>query len=79
MEANLRPWQRLWQSVELDLLPWKLMEAGLSPWKLVEASMETHGSFHCRWKIKVSMLTSVSASMNTFGGSFDEFPLSINS
>ena len=53
MEANLRPWQRLWQSVEVDLLPWQLMEADLSPRKLVEASTETHGSFHCRWKIKV--------------------------
>ena len=53
MEAKLLPWQRSWQSVEVDLLPWQLMEVDLSPRKLVETSMETHGSFHCRWKIKV--------------------------
>ena len=60
--------------VEVDLLPWKLVEVDLLPRKLVEASMETDGSFHCRWKRKLPLFPSITASTNIFRGSFHELP-----
>ena len=78
MKVNLLPWKLPYKLVEVHLLTWKfpckLVEVELPPWILMEASMQVHGSFHCRWQLKVPLFPSIAACTNIFSGNFPKLP-----